>query len=524
MSSDCKLPAWNVMLQTLLYGEEFPMAHEPMTSFKSPVPSGGLRTGAQYLSEIRDDGRQVIYDGEVVTDVTAHPAFRGAAQSIAGLWDIAADPANRELITYASPTTGNPVLRCYHIPKTKEDLGPKRRMIQRWTEETFGLMGRTPDHVAGFFAGFAASQTFFAAGGRQYADNLTAFYEYARENHLYISYAIVPPQIDRSKPSHKQSDPTLCAGVVAERDGGIVLRGAQQLATGAAFSDYLFLSCIHPLFPGDENYAISVAMPINSPGLRIYARRSYATNATSTFDYPLSSRFDETDALITLDDVFVPWERVFIYRNIELCRDQWTKTPAHVYGNYQAQIRYATKLRFLMGVMKHHCEITGVDSVPVSQAQLGEMAALASIVEIMVEAQETRATVDENGVVWPSRLALYSVMALQSDLNPKLIDMARDLSGGAMIMLPSSHLDYSNSETVKELERYVASPGYSSKSRVAMLKLAWDLIGSEFGGRHQQYEKFYGGPSFVNKLHVYRNYDFPGAKRLAESAIVPYPD
>ena len=90
-------------------------------------------------------------------------------------------------------------------------------------------------------------------------------------------------------------------------------------------------------------------MPINSPGLKIYARRSYATNATSTFDYPLSSRFDETDALITLDDVFVPWERVFIYRNIELCRDQWRKTPAHVYGNYQAQIRYATKLRFLLG-------------------------------------------------------------------------------------------------------------------------------------------------------------------------------
>jgi 4-hydroxyphenylacetate 3-monooxygenase len=365
-------------------------------------------------------------------------------------------------------------------------------MLQRWAEATFGLMGRTPDHVAGFFAGFAARPAFFATAGQQFADNLTAFYEYARDNHLYISYALVPPQIDRSKPSHRQADPTLCAGVVQERDGGIVLRGAQQLATGAAFSDYLFLSCIHPLVPGDENHAISVAMPINAPGLKVYARRSYATNATSTFDYPLSSRFDETDALITLDDVFVPWERVFIYRNLELCRDQWTKTPSHVYGNYQAQIRYATKLRFLLGVMKYHCEITGVDSIPLSQAQLGEMAALASIVEIMVEAQESRATVDEDGVVWPSRIALYSVMALQSDLNPKLMDIARDLSGGAMIMLPSSHLDYENPETAKDLERYVASPGYPSRSRVALLKLAWDLIGSEFAGRHQQYEKFYG--------------------------------
>jgi 4-hydroxyphenylacetate 3-monooxygenase len=237
-----------------------------------PAPKdsqAGLRDGEQYLRQLRDDGRQDIYDGEVVTDVTSHPAFRGAARSIAGLWDTAADPANRELMTYPSPKTGQPVLRCYHIPREPTDLGPRRRMLQRWAEQTFGLMGRTPDHVAGFFAGFAAKPSFFAAAGQRYADNLSAFYEYARDNHLYLSYAIVPPQIDRSKPSHKQSDPTLCAGVVAERDGGIVLKGAQQLATGAVFSDYLFLSCIHPLVPGDENHAISVAIPINAPGLRV---------------------------------------------------------------------------------------------------------------------------------------------------------------------------------------------------------------------------------------------------------------
>jgi len=478
----------------------------------------GLRDGKSYISQICGDGRQVIYDGEIVTDVTSHPAFRGAAQSIARLWDIAADPLNRQLMTYPSPKTGKPVLRCYHIPQEPADLAPRRCMLQRWAELTFGLMGRTPDHVAGFFAGFAAKPSFFAAAGQHYADNLVTFYEYARDNHLYISYAIVPPQIDRSKPSHKQSDPTLCAGVIAERDGGIVLKGAQMLATGAAFSDYLFLSCIHPLVPGDENHAISVAIPINAPGLRIYVRRSYATTVTTPFDYPLSSRFDETDAMIVLDNVFVPWERVFIYRNIALTRDQWTKTPSHVYGNYQAQVRYATKLRFLLGIMKYHCEIIGVDSLPASQAQLGEMAALSSIVELMVEAQETRATV-EDGVVWPSRIALYSIMALQADLNPRLIDLARDLSGGAMIMLPSSFRDYENPDTAADIERYVASPGYQSQMRVALLKLAWDLIGTEFGGRHQQYEKFYGGPPIVNKIHAYRNYDFGRAKELAEAAL-----
>jgi 4-hydroxyphenylacetate 3-monooxygenase len=161
---------------------------------------------------------------------------------------------------------------------------------------------------------------------------------------------------------------------------------------------------------------------------------------------------------------------------------------------------------------------TGVDLIPASQAQLGEMAAMASIVEIMVEAQETRATL-EDSVVWPSRITLYAVMTLQSDLNPKIIDLARDLSGGAMIMLPSSRLDYENPDIAQDLGWYVASPGYPSRRRVALLKLTWDLIGSEFAGRHQQYEKFYGGQPIANQLHVYRNYDSRRAKQLAEAAL-----
>jgi 4-hydroxyphenylacetate 3-monooxygenase len=489
------------------------------------MSNDGLRTGAHYIESLRHDGRRVIIDGETVGDVTAHPAFRGAIGSIARLWDDAAASKARALMTYPSPKTGKPVLRCYQIPKTVDDLRTRRLMLERWAEASFGLMGRTPDHVAGFFAGFAAKPKLFAAAGAQFAENVVRFYEFARDNHLYISYAIVPPQIDRSKPAHAQSDPTLHAGVVRERDDGIVLKGAQQLATGAALSDWLHLSCIHPLQPGDEAYALSVVMPMTAPGLKIYARRSYAAGATSAFDYPLSTRFDETDALVVLDDVFVPWEHVFVYRNIALCRDQWWRTPAHVYGNNQAQIRYAVKLRFLLGLAKRLCEITGSVSLPPVQIQLGEMAALASIVENMVLAQEAAATIDEDGVVWPSRQALYAVMALQSELNPRIIDIARELAGGAMIMLPSSIKDFENPETAADLERYIHSPGFPAKERVALLKMAWDLIGSEFAGRHQQYEKFYGGASFLVKQNMYRSYDFANANKLVQAALnLPDPD
>lgn len=478
-----------------------------------------MRSGAEFLESIREDGRRVYCDGELVKDVTTHPGFRGAAHSLAGLFDVAADPANRELMTFPSPATGAPVLRCWQVPETPADLAARRAMSRRWAEESFGLMGRTPDHVAGFLAGYAAKPGVFAAAGKQYAENIAAYHEYARDHHLYLSYAIVPPQIDRSKPAHQQSDPTLYAGVVAERDGGIVLKGAQQLGTGAVYSDAIYISCIHPLAPGDENHAFAAAVPANAPGLKIYARRPYASGATSPFDYPLSSRFDETDALIVLDDVFVPWERVFCYRDIQLCRDQWWRTPSHAYGNHQAQVRYAVKLRFLMGLAKRLCEITGNFAMPPVQIMLGEMAAFATIVESMILAQEAQAVIDPDGAVWPAKAPLYAVMALQSEINPRLLNIVRELAGGSIIMLPSSDKDFANPEIAADLERYVASPGFTARQRTAILKMAWDLIGSEFAGRHEQYEKFYGGASFLVKQNMARAYDFAAATALVDRAL-----
>src|SRR5437870_1883498 len=146
-----------------------------------------LRTGAEYLDSL-SDGREVFVDGERVADVTKHPAFREAARSVARLYDIAASPDNRELMTFPSPSTGSPVLRAYQIPVTHADLRARRLFSEKWAEATFGLMGRTPDHVAGFFSGYAAVPGVFAAGGQSFADNVVAFYEKMRDEHLHVSY------------------------------------------------------------------------------------------------------------------------------------------------------------------------------------------------------------------------------------------------------------------------------------------------------------------------------------------------
>jgi 4-hydroxyphenylacetate 3-monooxygenase len=477
-----------------------------------------MRSGADYLRAL-NDGRRVFVDGEPVKDVTTHPAFRQAARSIAELYDIAAAPELRERMTFTSPKTGAPVHRSWQIPKNHADLRARRLFSETWAEATFGLMGRAPDHVAGFFTGYAAVPKFFASAGQQqsFADNLVAFYEYMRDNHVYCSYAIVPPQIDRSKPAHQQSDPTLYAGVVKERDDGIVISGAQQLATAGAISDYLHLSCIQPLAPGDENYANCLAVPISAEGLKLHPRKPYS-RAGSAVDYPLSSRFDESDSYVIFDNVFVPWERVFIYRNLELSRDQWRKTPSHLYGNHQAQTRYVTKLRFMTGLAQRMNEMTGNIANPAVVGMMGELASLVSIYEAMLLSHEVAGTI-EDGVLWPSRTAYYAASAMQSEFNGRMLEIIREMAGSAFITLPSSDADFGNPEICADLERYMRSGAADAKTRVALMRLMWDFLGSEFGSRHAQYEKFYGGPSFVAKQHLYRYFDFKRAGALVDKAL-----
>lgn len=477
-----------------------------------------LRDGDDYLRSLRD-GRRVYANGELVKDIAVHPGFRGAARSVANLFDLAAAPENRELMTYPSPTTGAPVWRAWQIPRTHADLRAKRLAAEKLSEATFGLMGRTPDHVAGFIAGYASKPALFAAAGAHFADNLLNIYAHLRDSHQYVTYAIAPPQIDRSKPAHLQKDPALYAGVVKERGDGIVISGAQQLATAAVFADYLHLSCIHPLRPGDEAYANGVVIPINTPGLKLYPRRLFATEHMHSLDYPLTTRFDESDCFCVFDNVFVPWESVYIYRNLQICWDQWWKTPAHLYGNHQAQSRYAVKLRFMLGLAKRMNEMTGNEGHQAVAVEMGELAAFATIVEQMLHAHETTGEIDADGVLWPSRTGLYAVMALQSELNGRMLETIRELAGAAMITLPSSATDFDNPEISGDIARYMQSATATARDKVALMRMAWDFLGSEFGSRHAQYEKFYGGASFLVKQNVNRFYDYKRATALVDAAL-----
>ena len=289
------------------------------------------------------------------------------------------------------------------------------------------------------------------------AGALADYYRYARDNDLYLTYVIINPQADRSKGPSEQREPFLTAGVVDEDNEGVTIRGGKMLATGGVFANEVFVTCIQPLREGEENYAISFAVPMNAKGLKILSRKSYEEGATSVFDYPLASRFDENDAVLYFDDVKVPWERVFVCRDIAMCQKQFHATPAHVYQNYQSQVRLMVKMRFLVGIAKRIAETNGVIGFPQVKELLGSLAAQNTMVDALVHAMELKGRMHGAYFV-PDTHTLYSAQVLTQQLYAQVMVALRELAGGGMIMLPSSIQDFASAEIRALIDKTQQSP------------------------------------------------------------------
>jgi 4-hydroxyphenylacetate 3-monooxygenase len=479
-----------------------------------------IKTAAAHVASLKD-GREVYLRGAKVDDVTTHRAFRNSVASAAHLYDFQAAPANIELMTYPSPARNVRVSRAWQLPASYADLRARRAALEAWAATHFGFMGRSPDHVASCIAGMVMGLSVFEAYDGRRAAALHDYYRYARDNDLFLTYVIVNPQADRSKAASEQADPFFITREVDRDHEGITVKGAKMLGTSSIMANEVLVANIQPLKEGEEAYALSFCVPMNAKGLRVLSRRSYEDSAESVYDNPLSSRYDENDAILYFDEVKVPWERVFVAGDVAMSNRQFHATPSHIYQNYQCQIRLMVKLRFLVGLASLIAETNGIAAMQPVKDTLGELAAEAAMVEAFVDSIEVAGR--QLGPYYvPDTHKVYAAQVLTQKLYPKVITTLRDLAGGGMIMLPSSVADFANPLLRDYIERTQRSPAADAEGRVKLFKLAWDAVGSEFASRHTQYEMFYAGAGFVTRANSWRTYDWARARSLVERLEASY--
>lgn len=481
-------------------------------------------TGAEYLESVRD-GREIWVYGERVKDITAHPAFRNATRMIARMYDALHDPATRDVLTTETDTgSGGYTHRFFRAPRSAEDLVAARDAIAAWARISYGWMGRSPDYKAAFLATLGANAEFYDP----YQENARRWYREAQEKVLYFNHAIVNPPVDRNKPPEEVSD--VYMHVEKETDAGLIVSGAKVVATGSALTHYNFIAHYGPLPIGKKEFALIFAVPMNAPGVKLISRPSYQMMAEvmgSPFDYPLSSRLDENDAIFIFDRVLVPWENVFVYGDIEKVNNFFPLSGFVPRFTFHGCVRLAVKLDFLAGLALKGVEATGAAGFRGVQAQVGEILAWRNLFWAITDAMARNPDPWIGGYVLPNTDYGLAYRVFATVGYPRIKEIIEQILGSALIYLNSHAVDFQTPEIRPYLDRYVrGSGGYDAVERVKLMKLLWDAIGTEFGGRHQLYERNYAGNHENIRMEVLFTAMATGAaeryKGFAEQCMAEY--
>jgi aromatic ring hydroxylase len=447
-------------------------------------------TGAEYIESLRDD-REVYLNGERVKDVTEHPAFRNPIPMTARLYDALHDPKYKDVLTAPTDTgSGGYTHRFFRTPHSVEDMIADQKAIATWARMSYGWMGRSPDYKASFLGTLGANSEFYAP----FEENAKRWYRESQEKVLYWNHALVHPPVDRKRPPDEVRD--VFVHVEKETDSGLIVSGAKVVATGSALTHYNFIA--HYGLPiKRREFALVATIPMDAKGMKLICRPSYTAMANSVgspFDYPLSSRLDENDTILVLDKVLIPWENVFIYGDLGKVQTFTGQSGFIERSTFQGCTRLAVKLEFIAGLLAKALEITGTEDFRGVQTRLGEVLAWRNLFWGLSDAAARNPVPWRDGALLPNPQYGQAYRWFTQIGYARIREIVLQDVASALIYINSSAEDFKNPEIRGYLDTYVrGSNGIDAETRVKVMKLLWDAVGTEFGGRHELYERNYAG-------------------------------
>jgi 4-hydroxyphenylacetate 3-monooxygenase len=481
-------------------------------------------TGKEFLESLRDRREIWIY-GERVKDVTTHPAFRNPARMLARLYDALHAPASHDVLTCPTDTgSGGYTHKFFRAPASAAELVAGRDAIAVWSRLTYGWMGRSPDYKAAFLATLGANAEFYAP----YQENARRWYRAAQERVLFLNHALVQPPVDRHRPPDEVAD--VYVHVEKETDAGLIISGAKVVATGSALTHANFIA--HPTTTPikTKEFAAVFIATMDTPGVKLICRPSYAMAAEvmgSPFDYPLSSRLDENDAILVLDHALVPWENVLVYEDVEKSNTFFQNSGFFPRAMLHGCTRLAVKLDFITGLVLKSVDAVGSSETRHVQTVVGELIAWRNLMWALSDAMVRVPAPWVGDTVLPNPEYAQAYRLFGTIAYPQIKELIESILGSALIYLNSHAVDFKTPELRPYLDRYLrGSNGASAVERIKLLKLLWDTVGTEFGGRHELYERNYAGaPETIRLLTwqmAHKNGQTERFKDFAEQCLAEY--
>lgn len=467
----------------------------------------GARTGDEFLRGLRENPPQLYLQGERVKDPTSHGGLSNGVHTLARLYDMQHEPELRDVMTYVSPSSGEPVGLSFIAPRTQSELQRRSAMMTQWAKVSCGMMGRTPDFLNVSFMAMAEAKEYFGDNRPEFAKNIQSYYEFIRENDLVLTHTLINLQRSR-QPSQSGLDDTtdVALSVVKETDEGIVVHGARVLATLPVADEIAVYPPRSHHLPADaaRRTSFAFALPCHAPGLKFLCRESFDLQRTR-FDHPLGSRFEEMDAIAFFDNVLVPWERVFLFGDVDLCNNMSMATGQYVHSGHQVVAKNVVKCEFILGLANLMVQTLGSGQLPQVQQMLAEIIENLEVTKACLRTAEVDAKVDQWGVMSPAPTPLMVARQLFIRMYPRMAEILHLLGSSSLMALPTE-ADFGG-PLAPEIRRYLETDTASAEKRVRLFRLAWDTCCSAFASRQVLYERFFQGDQVRNAFLLNALYD-----------------
>jgi aromatic ring hydroxylase len=465
------------------------------------------------------DGRHLWLLGQRVDDVTTHPALAGCARSVAAVYDLQHDPAHQELLSMPSPTTGQRVSLAYLLPHSVEDLAHQRRMYEWLVRRTGGVAARLPQHLATVVSGLYDVRHLLGEADPAFAAHVTHYFEYCREHDVSIATIFTDPLHHRSHPATDQEH----LRVVEERPDGLIVRGARGVGTQAPYANELLcLTSPRPSLKAEE--VIFFATPVNAEGIHLVCRQPLTP--PNPEDHPLSPHWDEMDAIVVFNDVFIPWERVFYLRRshpADLAFEGQVFQGAIGLGPWYVLVRMAVKAEVLLGLCSAITEALGTAGQPLVQMALADAMVYLETLRALIQAAEANPVSSPSGLTMPNPTTALAARICAIERYPHLLQSIRELCGSGLLMAPGQ-ADLHHPEIGPHLHRYVVGQDKDGPEYFRLLKLAWEYAGDAFGSRQLLFEMYNVGSLATNKQRLAGAYDTsPYVAQIKELAGIAGP-
>jgi 4-hydroxyphenylacetate 3-monooxygenase len=473
-----------------------------------------LRTGDDYRNSLRD-GRAVWIEGERVEDVPNHPAFKPIVDARARIYDLAHEPALREVLTLADPASGERRLVAHRLPRTPADWQAKRVAVDATLDALGGVVTRVGDETVGELWSLYDGQDVLNEVDPRFADHIRGHVERVERSDIFHVSANTDPKGDRSKRPQEQ-DPDMLLHTVRETDAGIVVRGAKY-ETAAAYAHQAFVKPTIANWGDAElsDYAVGFVVPMNAQGLKHICRAGFAGRRPLA-DYPISNRFDEVDTLLVFDDVLIPWEDVLFYRHTQAA--SFIRSCLHRYSAFPFVQRIQRLADLMIGAALFNLRQTGLEKQPAVREKLALLACYRETINAHLTAAIAAAEKSPAGLLMPNQALLYSGRVHACSRLPEMMHLTRELCGGQICLTPD-WASFESPETKPWLEKfYSVNEAWRAEDRFKLLAFARDLLNSDYAGHRVTFELFAQSPPFAHLNAVYTNFDWDQPLDLVQKA------